>query len=69
MNSFFFARKVLESGNNQGGVSGAEFVADDGEKGVSPLQLRIAAMALLWHGSTMPKEWREELELVIKKLL
>ena len=61
-----FVRKVLDSRNNQGGVSGAEFVADDGEKGVSPLQLRIVAMALLRHGSTMPKERCEELELVIK---
>lgn len=61
-----FARKVVDSRNNQGGVSGAEFVADGGERGVSPLQLRIAAMALLRHGSTMPKERREELELVIK---
>lgn len=61
-----FARKVVDSRNSQGGVNGAEFVADGGERGVSPLQLRIAAMALLRHGSTMPKERREELELVIK---
>ena len=36
-----FARKVVNSRNNQGGVNGAEFVVDDGEKGVSPLQLEL----------------------------
>ena len=42
---------------------GIPLFVDDLEKGVSHLQLRIA---VLRHGSKMPKERREEVELVIK---
>ncbi|KAH9290554.1 hypothetical protein KI387_034671, partial [Taxus chinensis] len=61
-----FAKKVVDSGTNGNGNNEVEYVADGGERGVSPLQLRAAAIALMHHGSAMPKERREELVLVIK---
>ncbi|XP_057829947.2 protein RRP6-like 3 isoform X2 [Cryptomeria japonica] len=61
-----FAKKVVDSGKNKRGINEPEFVGDGGGRGVSPLQLRTAAMALLHHGSAMPKERHEELVLVIK---
>lgn len=59
-----FIRSIVDSGQSQ--------VMTEGnlkEAGVSPLQLRTAAMALLRHGSRMPPDRREELILVRKLLL
>lgn len=58
-----FVRKVAGSGENESlaVTSGLE------EVGVSPLQLRTAAMALLRHGPKMPADRREEL-LKVKDL-
>lgn len=56
-----FVRKVVDSQHAQSlsGVSVPVTNAEDA--GVSPLQLRTAAMALLRHGPTMPSKRREEL--------
>lgn len=48
-------------------VVDAEEAAKNGYAGVSPLQLRTAAMALLRHGSRMPPNRREELTEVSPK--
>jgi len=55
-----FVKKIVESGeskaiNLSSSVDGVE------NTGVSPLQLRTAAMALLRHGSSMPPSRRDEL--------
>ncbi|KAL3693196.1 hypothetical protein R1sor_006847 [Riccia sorocarpa] len=55
--------KVLDA---EGEQNQAAFADAEGEKGVSPLQLKNAAMALLRHGSTIPTQRREALEEVIK---
>lgn len=59
-----FAQKVVDSENNKKGINEAEFVANDGEMSVSPLQLRTVAMTFLSYGLAMSKEWCEETELV-----
>ncbi|CAM6097604.1 unnamed protein product [Calypogeia fissa] len=41
-------------------------VSNESEGGVSPLQLKNAAMALLRHGSTIPTQRRAELEKVVQ---
>lgn len=55
-----FVQTIVESREN---MIDAATKSEDTEKetGVSPLQLRIAAMALLRHGSTMPLKRRDEL--------
>ncbi|RWR88447.1 protein RRP6-like protein 3 isoform X2 [Cinnamomum micranthum f. kanehirae] len=56
-----FIRSIVDSGQNH--------VMTEGnlkEAGVSPLQLRTAAMALLRHGSRMPPKRREELILIVR---
>lgn len=60
-----FARRVMDSGTLGGYGKEAEVVVG-AKGGVSPLQLRTAAMALLRHGPSMPKERREELEAVVR---
>ncbi|CAA6671929.1 unnamed protein product [Spirodela intermedia] len=57
-----FVRKVIGSGENESltVASGLE------EVGVSPLQLRTAAMALVRHGPKMPADRREELLKTVK---
>ncbi|XP_062009458.1 protein RRP6-like 3 isoform X1 [Rosa rugosa] len=60
-----FVRKVVDSQQAQS-LSGASVPATTVEEaGVSPLQLRTAAMALLRHGSTMPSKRREELTEIV----
>lgn len=60
-----FARRVVDSGTVGGNGFEAQ-VVDGAKGGVSPLQLRTAAMALLSHGPVMPKERREQLEAVVR---
>lgn len=54
-----FVRRVADLDNTQN--SPTSLPASCEEIGVSPLQLRIAAMALLRHGPQMPSQRREEL--------
>ncbi|KAJ4976897.1 hypothetical protein NE237_002003 [Protea cynaroides] len=61
-----FVRKVADSQQTPA-ITGSGFVEDLEEAGVSPLQLRIAAMALLRHGPRMPSKRSEELKLVVMK--
>ncbi|XP_065874303.1 protein RRP6-like 3 isoform X2 [Euphorbia lathyris] len=60
-----FVRKVVDSKEARviPGPSSSEPHAE--ELGVSPLQLRTAAMALLRHGQTMPSQRREELIQIV----
>lgn len=55
-----FVRKVVDA-EEAGIISGSSESAKCNEAGVSPLQLRTAAMALLRHGPRMPSKRREEL--------
>lgn len=61
-----FLRSIVDSGQKHitTGTSGLE--GNNEEAGVSPLQLRTAAMALVRHGSRMPLERREELIQVVR---
>lgn len=62
-----FVHKVVNS-NEEHDVSGSSTsVMKLGDGGVSPLELRTAAMALLRHGPRMPPQRREELKEVVKK--
>ncbi|XP_059661076.1 protein RRP6-like 3 isoform X2 [Cornus florida] len=60
-----FVRKVVDSTQPQDESSSS--IMDQEEVGVSPLQLRTAAMALLRHGPTMPSKRREELKQIVVK--
>ncbi|XP_076956320.1 protein RRP6-like 3 [Bidens hawaiensis] len=61
-----FVHKVVNSSEED--VSGSSSsVVKLGDSGVSPLELRTAAMALLRHGPRMPPQRREELTQVVKK--
>lgn len=57
-----FIRKVVEKQNRD---ASSLPVVSSGEIGVSPLDLRTAAMALLRHGPQMPSQRREELMQVL----
>ncbi|XP_058220289.1 protein RRP6-like 3 isoform X1 [Rhododendron vialii] len=59
-----FVRKVVDYTQEQD-VFGSSATVE--EAGVSPLQLRTAAMALLRHGPRMPSERREELMQIVSK--
>lgn len=59
-----FVRRVVDSQQIQGAP---DYSASLEEAGVSPLQLRTAAMALLRHGPRMPSQRREELTQVVMK--
>ncbi|KAH7862090.1 hypothetical protein Vadar_034668 [Vaccinium darrowii] len=59
-----FVRKVVDSTQDQDS-SGSSSTLE--EAGVSPLQLRTAAMALLRHGPRMPVKRREELMQIVSK--
>lgn len=59
-----YIRNVMASNQAQ---NATESSADVNFEGVSPLQLRIAAMALLRHGHKMPSNRREELTQIIVK--
>ncbi|KAL7594019.1 hypothetical protein Lser_V15G34725 [Lactuca serriola] len=61
-----FVQKVVDSNEESHDESGTSFMKlADG--GVSPLELRTAAMALLRHGPRMPAQRCEELKEVVKK--
>ncbi|XP_057506784.1 protein RRP6-like 3 isoform X2 [Actinidia eriantha] len=59
-----FVRKVVDSRQAQD-ASGTSTSLE--EAGVSPLELRAAAMALIRHGSRMPSKRREELMQIVMK--
>ncbi|KAK1261149.1 hypothetical protein QJS04_geneDACA018027 [Acorus gramineus] len=61
-----FVRKVVDPGENKI-LNGSLLTHEYEEKGVSPLQLRTAAMALLRHGSKMPSNRHEELTLIVRE--
>ena len=61
-----FVRKVVDSRRTQD-ASGSSTSLE--EAGVSPLELRAAAMALIRHGSRMPSKRREELMQVQKHIV
>lgn len=58
-----YIRKVMASDQTQNVAESSPDVNFEGV-GVSPLQLRTAAMALLRHGHRMPSNRREELTQV-----
>ncbi|KAJ0966169.1 hypothetical protein J5N97_027307 [Dioscorea zingiberensis] len=60
-----FVQKIFDSGENIIDVT-AKSEDTVQETGVSPLQLRTAAMALLRHGSSMPSKRHDELTQVVK---
>lgn len=61
-----FVRRIVDPGKSKG--INLISSSDNGveEAGVSPLQLRTAAMALLRHGSSMPSERHDELMQIVK---
>lgn len=61
-----FVRKVVDLDKTQNASLSSLPIASSEEIGVSPLQLRTAAMALLRHGPQMPAQRREELTQVQK---
>ena len=64
-----FVRKVVDSEEAQLISESSESAKVLEEAGVSPLQLRTAAMALLRHGPRMPSKRREELTEVKMHIL
>ncbi|KAM0943790.1 putative ribonuclease D [Dioscorea sansibarensis] len=60
-----YVQKIVESRENMIDAA-AESEDTEKETGVSPLQLRTAAMALLRHGSSMPLKRRDELTEIVK---
>ncbi|XP_051125461.1 protein RRP6-like 3 isoform X2 [Andrographis paniculata] len=61
-----FVRKVVDSSKSQEVPASSLLVTSSEENGVSPLQLRTAAMALLRHGPQMPAQRHKELMQVVK---
>ncbi|EXC01253.1 Exosome component 10 [Morus notabilis] len=61
-----FVRKVVDAEEARI-ISGSSESAKGNEAGVSPLQLRTAAMALLRHGPRMPSKRREELTEIVMR--
>ena len=59
-----FVQKVVDPREAQVESQSSTSEVNTVEAGVSPLQLRIAAMALLRHGPRMPSDRREELRQV-----
>lgn len=64
-----FVRRVVDSEQSQATSESSVPETTFEEPGVSPLQLRIAAMALLRHGPRMPSSRREELTEVHEHML
>ncbi|KAJ9561003.1 hypothetical protein OSB04_006163 [Centaurea solstitialis] len=62
-----FVHKVVNSTEEHDLSGSSTSVMKLGDGGVSPLELRTAAMALLRHGPRMPPKRREELKEVVKK--
>ncbi|XP_058072414.1 protein RRP6-like 3 isoform X2 [Magnolia sinica] len=60
-----FIQKVVDQGECRIPETSG-FTGNHEEAGVSPLQLRTAAMALLRHGSRLPSKRREELILIVR---
>lgn len=60
-----FVRSVVDFDQTQDLTASSLLSAPSEEVGVSPLQLHIAAMALLCHGPQMPSQRRETLMQVI----
>lgn len=61
-----FVRKIVDSGESKVINLSAEPAGGVEDTGVSPLQLRTAAMALLRHGSSMPLKRHDELMQIVK---
>ncbi|KAG9454009.1 hypothetical protein H6P81_006913 [Aristolochia fimbriata] len=61
-----FVRKVTDSGQKEVTAEANGPLGKLADAGVSPLQLRTAAMALLRHGTRMPQNRREELTDVVR---
>nr|XP_043622307.1 protein RRP6-like 3 isoform X2 [Erigeron canadensis] len=61
-----FVHKVVDS-NDEHDSGSSTSVLKVGDGGVSPLELRTAAMALIRHGPRMPPQRREELKQVVMK--
>ncbi|CAN4104784.1 unnamed protein product [Withania somnifera] len=61
-----FVRRIVDSNQNQNSSESSVPKLNVEEEGVSPLQLRTAAMALLRHGSRMPARRREELIMIVR---
>ncbi|KAK8961273.1 hypothetical protein KSP40_PGU014830 [Platanthera guangdongensis] len=61
-----FVEKIVDSGESNAIMLKQSSEGVDDEKGVPPLQLRIAAMALLRHGSAMPTKRQDELIQIVK---
>ncbi|XP_073115573.1 protein RRP6-like 3 isoform X2 [Elaeis guineensis] len=61
-----FVRKIVDSGESTVATVSSKSLGVIEETGVSPLQLRTAAMALLRHGSSMPARRYEELIQIVK---
>ncbi|VFQ62172.1 unnamed protein product [Cuscuta campestris] len=61
-----FVRKVVHSNQTQNPSVSSPNDNIDEEDGVSPLQLRTAAMALLRHGSRMPSRRKDELKEIVR---
>ncbi|KAB2613614.1 hypothetical protein D8674_035930 [Pyrus ussuriensis x Pyrus communis] len=62
-----FVRRVVDSEQSQATSESSVPETTFEEPGVSPLQLRIAAMALLRHGPRMPSSRREELTEIVMR--
>ncbi|GJN32445.1 hypothetical protein PR202_gb20956 [Eleusine coracana subsp. coracana] len=61
-----FVQKIVNSGDTSLIADSSESEDTLNKTGVSPLQLRTAAMALLRHGSNMPSKRCEELMQIVK---
>ncbi|XP_042399699.1 protein RRP6-like 3 isoform X2 [Zingiber officinale] len=61
-----FVQKIVNSGESTAATVASTSMSADEETGVSPLQLRTAAMALLRHGSNMPSGRLEELMQIVR---
>ncbi|KAI9177536.1 hypothetical protein LWI28_016403 [Acer negundo] len=62
-----FIHIVADSGKEKVGLGSSASAMNFEETGVSPLQLRTAAMALLRHGPRMPSNRREELTQTVMR--
>ncbi|KAM1240040.1 hypothetical protein ACFX2J_045403 [Malus domestica] len=62
-----FVRRVVDSEQSQATSESSVPETTSEEPGVPPLQLRIAAMALLRHGPRMPSSRREELTEIVMR--
>ncbi|ONK75540.1 uncharacterized protein A4U43_C03F17970 [Asparagus officinalis] len=61
-----FVQKIVDSGESNVVNFPSKSTDETEDSGVSPLQLRTAAMALLRHGSTMPSRRHDELMQTVK---